>query len=995
MVHDGLYDQLLTERLQAALSLAHDRTVSRSPLDASDAHRRLSRFLADEIERALRDLGNAPEQAAFANSLLAFLRQHAPKAEPETLSIPPELLQAVSRGPAPPRPATPLAVSTLLARPGRPELGHELGCEIGSSDRVDALIAFVTSTGMRRLFSALAERADRGVPLRLITTTYTGATDAGALQRLARLPHTQVKISYDGRRSRLHAKAWLFHRASGFSTAYVGSANVSASALGGGLEWMMKASEADLRHVIEMFRGAFDSLWADEEFEPFDPERDMKRLEDALHGARGTGRRDGSRSAPLFFALRPYPFQQVILDDLKEQRECLGRRRSLIVAATGTGKTLIAAFDYARQSPRPGLLFLAHRREILEQARQAFRHVLRDESFGELLAGDESPSTLGHLFATVQSFLGRDLLSQPGPDHWPYVVLDECHHLPAPSYRAIIERLRPSTLLGLTATPERTDNQSLLPDFDGHVAAEIRLWHAIERQLVAPFEYYGIADGTDLGLVEWARGSYSTTALDALYMGNQRRADLIAERYAHLCGGKALGFCVSVDHAEFMARTFSKAGIPAIAVHGGTPEEERRSAPRRLRDGEVRVLFTCDLYNEGVDLPFVETVLLLRPTTSTTLFLQQLGRGLRLEPGKTSCLVLDFIGQHRQEFRFDRLLTAMTGIPRGHLKRAVESGFPVLPSGCQIVLDRVSCDSILKNLQASIGGGQKRLTDEVRAIGRVRLAEFLDKTGRDLQDVYDAGGWTTLLRLAGHLPPGNEGEARLNRRFDKLLHLDDPDRIALLRTLEPGRLLHAIGYQLFHEPKDIFGPADWVARLSSELREEMGEVADVLAARSHPSRPQAIRADWPLALHRSYDRREILTATGYWTASRKPASREGVVRLRAEKTELLFVTLDKSEDSFSPTTSYEDYAIDSRHFHWQSQGATREDSETGRRYAEQAANGWVFQLFARPTIRDPFLVFGPCIYESHSGSRPMSITWRLQHELPAAVFQLCATLLAA
>lgn len=994
-MRDGLYDQLLTERLQAALSAAHDRLVQKSSLEDGDAHRRLAHFLADEIERVLREQGDASEQARFANSLLAFLREHAPRSEPDTLAIPPELLLAISAGAAPERPATPLAVSTLLARPGRPELGHELACEMASADRVDALIAFVTASGMRRLSSALGDRANRGVPLRLITTTYTGATDADALRRLALLPNTQVRVSYDGRRSRLHAKAWLFHRESGFSTTYVGSANVSASALGSGLEWMMKASEADLRHVIDLFRGAFDSLWADEEFESFEPERDMKRLGEALRTARGGGPRGARPTVPLFFTLRPYPFQQVILDDLQEQRDCLGRRRSLIVAATGTGKTLIAAFDFERQKPRPRLLFLAHRREILEQARQAFRHVLRDESFGELLAGDESPASVDHLFATVQSFLTRDLLARHGPEYWPFVVLDECHHLPAPSYRTIMERLRPSTLLGLTATPERTDNQSLLPDFEGHVAAEIRLWHAIERQLVVPFEYYGIADGTDLGQVEWTRGTYAANALDALYTGNDRRAELIAAKYAQHAGGRALGFCVSVAHAEFMARKFREAGIPSLAVHGGTSEVDRRAAPGRLRDREVSVLFTCDLYNEGVDLPFVDTLLLLRPTASATLFLQQLGRGLRLEDGKSSCLALDFIGQHRKEFRFDRLLTAMTGIPRGHLREAVDDGFPVLPAGCQILLDRVSSEAILQNLKASIGGGQKRLTEEVRAAGPVQLAEFLDKTGREVEDVYAAGGWTTLRRLAGHLPRGNQEEADLNRKFKKLLHLDDPDRINLLRTLESGRLVHGIGYQLFHEPKDTFGPAEWVARLSPELREELGELADVLALRSHPTRPSTIRDDWPLSLHRSYERREILTVVGYWTASRKPSSREGVVRLNDEKTELLFVTLDKSGKRFSPTTSYEDYAIDPWHFHWQSQSTTREDSDAGRRYAEQATNGWSFQLFVRPTIQDPFLVFGPCVYESHSGSRPMSITWRLQHEIPAAVFQVCATLLAA
>lgn len=992
-LHEGLYESLLTKRLLEALRDANNQIAERALLEQSDSHTRLARFLADEIEQALRSVPGGPsEQARLANALLSFLRNHANRADPDELSLPPEILSSVHRGNQPCRPETPLALSTLLARPGQPDLGHEIAREIASADRVDALVSFVTWGGVRRLKWALDELAAAGRPLRIITTTYTGATEVDAVHALAQLPNAEVKLSYDGRRSRLHAKAWLFHRESGFSTAYVGSANLSASALGGGLEWMVKVAEADLHHVIEIFRGAFDSLWEDPEFERFEPDRDEQRLREALGFAKG----NATAPIPLFFTLRPYPFQQQILDDLQEQREILGRQRNLVVAATGTGKTMIAAFDYARQAPRPRLLFVAHRREILLQALSAFRHVLRDENFGELLTGNDKPQSVDYLFATVQSLLSGGLIDRLGANHWGYVVVDECHHLMADSYRPIVDRLRPSILLGLTATPERTDNQSLLPDFNGHIDVEIRLWHALEKQLVVPFEYYGVADGTDLSALRWSRGSYVEEDLERLYTGNDRRAELIAQKYLELRGGQALGFCVSVRHAEFMARKFSGIDVPALAVHGESPDSVRRSAPQQLRDGAARVLFTCDLYNEGVDLPFVDTLLLLRPTSSATIFLQQLGRGLRLAEGKASCLVLDFIGQHHREFRFDRLLTAMTGIPRGHLRQAVQSDFPTLPSGCHLHLDRVARERIMYSLHQSIGGGPQRLANELRAIGPVTLASFLEQTGRDLGDVYNAGGWTTLRAAVGHVPALTREETTLSKRFGQLTHVNDPERIARLRHLGPAdRGLLMLGYQIFHQTNQCFGSDDWLDRLTPPLREELSQLADVLAELTHAKQPAVIRDGWPIALHRSYDRREILTGVGYWNETRKPTFMEGVLRLREERAELFFVTLDKSGKHFSPTTRYEDYAVSPTLFHWQSQSTTSDASPTGRRYVAQDESRWSFYLFVRPNIREPYVALGSCHYGSHTGSRPMSITWRLEHPIPGGLFEQYATLLAA
>ena len=660
---------------------------------------------------------------------------------------------------------------------------------------------------------------------------------------------------------------------------------------------------------------------------------------------------------------------------------------------------MLAGFDYARQPGRPPLLFLAHREELLRQARTSFRHILREGSFGELLTGAEKPDQAAHLFATIQSFVRSDLADRLGADYWKYVVIDECHHAPADSYQAVLKRLQPTILLGLTATPERTDGASLLPDFDGAIAAEMRLWHALEKQLVVPFEYYGVADETDFAALEWKRGGYDKDQLDNLLTGNDRRAELIAEQFRKYRGAwrqaRALAFCAGIEHAKFMSRKFESYGIPSMVVHGETSPKERAAATTRLRDRDVNVLFTCDLFNEGIDLPFVDTLLFLRPTSSATVFLQQMGRGLRLSEGKPSCLILDFVGQHRREFRFDSVLSAVTGIPRGRLPREVEAEFPTLPAGCVIQLDRVAKERILRSLQQALRGGEQRLAAELRAAGPMTIARFLEHTGRTLGQIYDAGGMTHLRRLAGHLPPADD--AALNRRFERLLHIDDPARLGVLRNPHAAAPLQQLmlGYQLFHEAADVFAPADWLPRLGPDLLAELSELADALSPHAHAVETGRIDLAWPLHFHRHYSRREVQTACGHMTPQRKPTHREGPLRLSYLKTELLFVTLNKREGGFSETTSYEDYAISRDLFHWESQSTIREDTPTGRRYTQQHENGWRFLLFVRETRDDAFVALGPVRYVSHTGERPMGITWKLDVPLPAALFERFAALLAA
>lgn len=1022
---EGVYEHLVTEALARELAdVAPAQPILEELTDRDlDHHAEIARLVAREVERALAALpaGRRLHQAqALLTSLLERIAEHSGEAErraavrEQRLEPPVRRLLALHRGEVPPRPSSPLAISTLLTRNrNEPSLAHELACEIATADRIDALVAFVTMGGVRALAGALEafarrQPADVAPRLRLLTTAFTGTTEVAALDLLARLPGVQVKVSYDVRRTRLHAKAWLFTRRSGLHTAYIGSANLTHTGIGTGREWTVKATAADLPLVLQQFQGTFDTLWADPEFEDYQPEdeRCRHRLAEAL-----AVQTAGAAPRLTLLTLRPFSHQQQILDRLAAERSVHGRRRNLVVAATGTGKTVIAAFDYAQvaaaRGVTPNLLFLAHRRELVEQARDTFRHVLADAAFGELLVGGQQPRTFEHVFATIQSVSASGLLERLGPEHFGHVIIDECHHLPAASYQSVVQRLRPELLVGLTATPERTDGKSLLPDFGGRLAAELRLWDALEDQLLVPFEYYGISDQVDLRRTRWTRSGYDAAGLEQLYTGNQARAHLVhrqlARRVSEVRRVRALGFCVSVEHARYMAAQFAAAGVPALALSGEASDEERAAARRRLEARELNVIFTCDLYNEGVDLPFVDTLLLLRPTASATLFLQQLGRGLRLAPGKAGCLVLDFIGQHRQEFRFDATLSALSGVARARLARALEDGFPYLPSGCVLQLDAVARAQILASLRASLTGAAA-LAEELRELSRdgvPRLARYLQDTGREVSEVYErAGGWSALKARAGLLPADARRDG-LSARLGRLLHVDEAARLTSYRSALLGerleddtlrRRLLMLEAQL-HPTGSLRAAEQTVEYLTGTagIPAELEELVEVLGDRIElPMESYPVR-EWPLALHRHYTRHEINAAVGRARPGKSTGVPQGGVLGVGDQRELLFVTLDKTGRGFSPTTRFRDYAISPARFHWETQSAVRA-ARTGRRYLENPGNGWSFYLFVRVDSETPFAFLGPVTYVEHTGDRPIAITWQLATPMPATLYARFATL---
>lgn len=1012
----GPYEHVITEELAAALAaLSPDRYATRA-LGAEWMQEALARQVGQLVLRYLAALPAGDEEdraltrVSAARRLLTQLAEVAraedlPAARPDALTWVADAALGVGSARPPEPPANGLVQPTLLFN-GRNDvsLASELGRELDSADAVDAVVAFLKPTGLRLLLEPLRRFRDRrgGHALRLITTTYTGATDAAATDALASLGF-QVKVAREDEGTRLHAKAWCFHRASGLSTVYVGSSNLSRAALIDGVEWNVRVTQATTPALIDRFHMAFDQLWS-ELGPPYRPGQDLPELEGLLAQARGEKSVGG---AVLRIGARPRPHQVQVLDALAAERRC-GHHHNLVVAATGTGKTWIAAFDYRRlaeEHPGLRLLFVAHRQEILEQSRQVFRDVLGDPGFGELYVGGERPVHGAHVFASIQS-LARVPLSTLPPEHYPMVIVDEFHHAAATTYTSLLQHLRPRWLLGLTATPERLDGQSVLSWFDHRMASEQRLWDALSAGLLVPFHYFGVADETRAEGA-WKRGRLDLDAFENVVTADDVQARRVVEavgRYADAARMRALGFCAGVAHARRMARHFEEAGLPAVAIDGTTPDKARREALDGLRRGALRAVFTVDLFNEGVDLPEVDTVLLLRPTESATVFLQQIGRGLRRCEGKAVLTVLDFVGHLHQDFRFEARYQALLGGTRRQVADALARDFPVLPPGCALRLEPAARELVLAHIRASLGSGQwARLVADLRQLpAETTLGAFLER-GAEFDDVYGRG-WTALRRAAGYetrtpLP----GEAELQRRVGRMQHIDDPSRLDTwrrwLRSPRPPALDDlptaevALAWMLFACLGDRAQPlADLAASLDAiwahgPLRDELAQLLDVLAA--SPTRERGVLdLPIPIHVHARYTRDEIIAAWRVTANGRLRELREGVLWVEAARTDLLFVTLDKTEALFRPQVRYADYPVDPWTFHWESQNQTRADSPVGRRY--RSGEGKVV-LFVRERRKDalgrtvPYTCLGPARFLEHSGERPMKILWRLETPMPETV----------
>lgn len=1029
----GIYEALLDEDLKSILQHHPELRSVFGKIDPEEAPARYAAFLAKVLEKALRleddpaarlRLCNEVIERISASPTTRFLQGNRLMAADKPLLLeitPPNHAQGGL-----PRPETALVESSLFTgSPADPQLVHELGREMRSADSVDLLVSFIKWSGLRLLMPAFEEIAGRGGNVRIITTSYMGASDAEAVEWLARLPNVAIRVSYDTERTRLHAKAYHFRRTSGFSTAYIGSANMSQAAMTSGLEWNLKVTAQDMPHILEKFLAEFETYWNSHEFVLFNPNEPLVFREAIKHARTRQG------IAPVFFDLRPHPFQERILDALESERLVHGHWRNLVVAATGTGKTVVAAFDFKRffddRQRQARLLFIAHRKEILEQAVGTFRAVLRVPDFGELWVGPHVATRYDHLFCSVDMLGSRRLWEQVGGEFYDFIIVDEVHHGPAASYRAIFEQFSPRILLGLTATPERMDGASVAADFGNRFAAEIRLPEALEEKLLCPFQYFGVADPVSLVTDKfWSGGRYDIAELENVYTGAHalalQRLDVVVNSLLRfepdLERVRGIGFCVSIRHAEFMAQKFNERGIFSAMLVGETVTDERTALLNDFRAGRIRFLFTRDLLNEGLDVPDVNTVLFLRPTESLTVFLQQLGRGLRHAPGKDCLTVLDFVGQSHRRYRIDRKLKALLAKRRFNIQREVELDFPHLPAGCSIQLDKVAREHVLANIRENLRNLADQVPDRLESFEHEsglpltfgNFVRFHDYEPEALLSRSTWTQWKACARLA--TTPTDPDISRLQDSLISAAQTSGPREIARLRRVvahlktgdaaaalaEAGNWALATHYRIWGKPGRQLGMTsiEESFRRATQNPSILQDFEEVLAWAEEESRVGNASLNLPfpcaLELHATYGSDEIKAALG--GASFESAGVTGVGHLHFPQIKTIFslITFQKTEKEFSPSTMYQDYPISRELLHWETQGQTSQASSTGQNLIHHEERGYTMLFFVRSRKKvaettAPFTCLGPAKLVSFQSERPIQMVWRLDHAMPVEMFE--------
>lgn len=1019
----GLYEKIIS--LEELNNLKKDNIHSNS-IDKSDLDLKVSLAYEKIIREKLISL-NKSEKIDFINSINKILdiNEFEIKESSDEIKITEllafsdnefELKNLVEN-----RPKTSLANSTLfVGGDSEYKMINELRKEIKTADEIYLLVSFIKFHAITTLIEDLREFT-RNNSLKIITTTYIGATDAKAIKLLSQLPNTEIKVSYDIDKTRLHAKAYIFKRSTGFSTAYIGSSNMSKPALDTGLEWNVKITEYTSPDIFVQMEKTFKTYWNDNLFSFYiDNEENYNKLRKAL---KKSDNRNNLRNHTLF-ELSPLEHQEIILNDLEIERKIHNSYRNLVVAATGTGKTILSAFDYLKfaKGKRPNLLFIAHRKEILEQSIDSFRQVLKDQNFGDLMIEGIMPGQNNHIFASLQTLYSNERYLDFKINHFDYIVMDECHHSTAKTYDKILKYFKPKILLGLTATPERTDDANILEYFNNRIASEIRLPDAINQQLLAPFNYFGISDNVSLEKVAFKKGKYVVKELENLYSIHSKEGlnriqlivDKIDQYVSDIDDMKALGFCVSIEHAVEMAKTFNDINIPSLALHSRSSREERDEAKSLLQEGKIKCIFTVDLFNEGVDIPLVNTVLFLRPTESHTIFLQQLGRGLRKHPDKEVLTVLDFIGLANKNYDFTKKFRSIADKSRENIRKSIKDDTFIMPLGSNLILERKAKEYILDRISTG-SYNIRKLREYVTTwshfnTDKLILSNFINYYEIDLPNMYRISSISCFRELLFQNGLFKEYIAENISEIRKCLFrfsmIDSRHLLVFAKNLFNGlinlnelnardkRMLSMIHYTIWDNKPEIsyIDSLDKFIRKNTSIKDELIDIIDIQLDKIKNLGIPFKDKNIPLDIHSKYTQSQIFAALGISNEKNKKEIREGVYYDKETNTDIFFITIHKNEKDYLPSTMYKDYAINERLFNWESQNKTSDSSDTGRRYIEDRSENHKILIFVRDYRTAfgrtaPYVFLGNARYHSHSGNKPIEFEWYLENKIPARIIK--------
>ncbi|GHI00069.1 DEAD/DEAH box helicase [Neobacillus kokaensis] len=923
----------------------------------------------------------------------------------------------------------------LIVNSEKGNLLRELVKSMAECQRFYFSVAFINFSGLQLLLDPLKEAENKGIKGKIITSTYLNFTDAKALEKITEFKNVDLKVFVTDKEIGFHTKAYIFEYNDQYKV-IIGSSNITQSALKSNIEWNVEIIAKENGRFIQDVLKEYDYLWnmseaADEDF--------ITRYEDFLKSFKSS-----QITHQMIYENKQYivpnRMQKRATENLYRLRG-FGEKKALVIAATGTGKTYMSAFDVKNVKPRK-LLFIVHREEILKKAKETFELLLPNErlTFG-LLTGNHKQKHVDYVFATIQTI--SKCFHEFEKDEFDYLIIDEAHHATSPTYQTVINYFEPKFTLGMTATPERSDGYNVFDLFDNNVALEVRLHEALEDELVIPFHYFGITDidGIDLSDVDIDDITEITKRLKV-----NERVDFIIEKmdfYGH--DGekrKGLGFCVSIEHAQYMAREFNNRGYKSVCLTGTDSSETRERYIHCLENDqdELEFIFTVDIFNEGVDIPSVNTVLMLRPTNSPIVFIQQLGRGLRKHKNKEFLTVLDFIGNHNKTFLIALALNGSRYYDKESLKVAIATGFANIPGATHIQMDKISQERILAQIDSENFNSMKYLKEEYFEFkklnqGRVPLllmdymkydgapdpVKFIDREKTYLQfvakvekddklksllvnDAFEG----TLKELSSKLPLKRIYEFVIirylldyeeinleiaKRQILKMIH--DVDDDSILHAFETLNQNYYDSVQLKNKPKLVNysnGRLNKTAMFKGLLvNEESRQFIEDIINYGIFRYEKEFKAEYFGVPHfKLYEQYQMVEAALLSNYRKIHTSFRGSGLLTNGNDYFLFIDLHKEED-IKESIDYKDKFIDERYFQWQTPNSTSQNTDRGQNIIYNEHRGINLHLFVRKYSKidgknEPFIYIGKGNTVHFEGEKPITVQLKLENEIPSTLF---------
>ncbi|WP_100489110.1 DUF3427 domain-containing protein [Sporolactobacillus pectinivorans] len=923
---------------------------------------------------------------------------------------------------------------------------YELQQAFSRCERFYFGVAFINYSGLQLLLDNLKDMRDRGVEGKIMTSTYLNFTEPKALRKIKTFDNVALRVFEADQVRGFHTKVYIFENKDDY-TIMIGSSNITQSALKSNVEWNVETASKDnspfLAKIIKEYRELWDqSTVADDLF--------LKRYQAFIEELRShtavAHERSFSYGNAAMQHIVPNKMQQKAIENLQRLRDH-GENRALVISATGTGKTYMSAFDVQQMHPKT-MLFIVHREEILTKAKETFERLLGRGNMGLFTGNVKDYQNKHYIFTTIQTI--KDHFSDFPPTYFEYIIVDEAHHATSPSYTRVLDYFEPKFLLGMTATPERCDRGDIFGLFDNNIAIEVRLNEALEEDLVLPFHYFGITDVDEIDLSDI---SIDDVAEVAKRLKVNQRVDFIIQKMnfygydGEKC--KCLGYCVTIDHARYMAEEFNKRGIVSTYLTGDDSQQRRQEMIRRLEDDldPLQVIFTVDIFNEGVDIPSVNLVLMLRPTNSPIIFMQQLGRGLRKYEGQSFLTVLDFIGNHSKTFLIAIALSGKRFYDKDSLKVAVDRGFPDLPGATHIQMDKISQQQILKQLDQENFRAMKYLKEEYLEFKKQFVSEtehrdipyylmdyakfenapdpikFIDNKKTYLAFLASVEKTEELKNLDQTEPFG-----QLLRQLSSALPIKRPYEFSILRymvshetvtwdaaknellkvmvTLTEETLHHA--FEHLNQTYDDKGQIARDLKLctinqaeNSLIRsqtfsnvckdaQQKSYVLDVLNYGLYRYEKAFGHKNYGVPFFKLYEQYTMVEVALLSNYQKTLSSFRGSGLLVNGNDYFLFIDLHKEKD-IKDSINYQDHFIDQTLFQWESPNTKSQDSAQGHHIIHNREDGINLHLFIRKyrTIdqqSEPFIYIGKGDVTEYHGNKPITTEIALHHEVPMSLY---------